>query len=124
MTRAMMMTVLARFDGEDTAGGATWYEKGMDWAVSNSVSDGSDPNGNVSREQLAVMLWRYAGSPAPSGSLESFSDAGSVSAYARDAMRWAVENGVINGFGNGQLGPQGQATRAQVAQVLKNFIEA
>lgn len=122
MTRAMLMTVLARFDGADTSGGDTWYEKGMDWAVANGVSDGSAPDGNISREQLAVMLWRYSGSPAPSGSLDGFTDAGAVSGYAQEAMLWAVENGVVSGFGDGTLAPQGQATRAQVAQMMKNFI--
>lgn len=124
MTRAMLVTVLARFDGEDTTGGDSWYQKGVDWAVTNGVSDGSNPNGNITREQLAVMLWRYSGSPVPTGTLDRFDDAGSVSGYAQDAMRWAVENGIINGFGNGQLAPNGQATRAQVAQMLKNFISA
>lgn len=123
MTRAMLMTVLARFDGTDTSGGDTWYEKGMNWAVDKGVSDGSAPDGNISREQLAVMLWRYSGSPASSGALDRFTDGDFVSGYAQEAMRWAVENGVINGD-NGKLSPQGQATRAQVAQMLKNFIEA
>lgn len=123
MTRAMMMTILARFDGEDTSGGNSWYEKGMDWAVANSISDGRNPNSNITREQLAVMLWRYVGSPASNGGLDGFSDADSISAYAQEAMRWAVENKIINGFGNGRLGPQSEATRAQVAQMLKNFLE-
>ena len=64
MTRAMLMTVLARFDGQDTTGGAVWYEKAMEWAREHGVSDGSDPEGSITREQLATMLWRYAGSPA------------------------------------------------------------
>lgn len=123
MTRAMMMTVLARLDGEDTSGGNSWYEKGMNWAVDNGISDGRNPNSNITREQLTVMLWRYAGSPASNGRLDGFSDADSISAYAQEAMRWAVENKIINGFGNGRLGPQSEATRAQVAQMLKNFLE-
>lgn len=123
MTRAMLMTVLARFDGEDTAGGSVWYEKGMAWAVANGVSDGSNPNGSITREQFATMLWRYAGSPAAGGSLTGFSDAGSVSGYATDAMRWAVSTGIISGMGNGLLAPQGNATRAQVAAILMRFTE-
>lgn len=123
MSRSMLMNVLARFDGEETAGGSTWYEKGMDWAVSKGISDGSDPDGNISREQVVAMLWRYAGSPAPGKTLDDFADASLVSDYAKDAMSWAVENGIIGGYGDGQLGPQGHATRAQVAQLLKNFIE-
>ena len=122
MTRAMLMTVLARFDGADTAGGAIWYEKGLNWAVANGISDGTNPNGNVTREQLVTMLWRYVGSPAASGDLSCFPDASQTSSFAQEAMRWAVENGIVSGYGNGQLGPQDQATRAQVAQIMMNFI--
>ena len=123
MTRAMLMTVLARLGGADTEGGATWYEKGLNWAMANGISDGTNPNGNITREQLVTMLWRYAGSPAASGDLSRFPDASQTSSYAQDAMRWAVENGIVIGYDNGQLGPQNQATRAQVAQIMKNFIE-
>ena len=62
-TRAMLMTVLARYAGEDTTGGATWYEKGMNWAKAKGVSDGTNPNANITREQLVTMMYRYAGSP-------------------------------------------------------------
>lgn len=123
MTRAMLVTVLARFDGEDTSGGSVWYEKGMAWAVSRGVSDGSDPYGAITREQLAAMLCRYAGSPAASGSLDGFADAHSVSDYALDAMRWAVEAGLIGGMGDGALAPQAGATRAQVATMLMRYVE-
>lgn len=123
MTRAQLMTVLARFDGEDTTGGSVWYEKGMEWAKRNGVSDGSNPNGNITREQLATMLWRYAGSPAVEGSLDRFSDAGKVTGYATNAMRWAVENGLIGGMGDGTLNPQGNATRAQLAVILMRYCE-
>lgn len=123
MTRAMLVTALARFDGADTTGGTTWYEKSMDWAVANSISDGSDPAGNITREQLVTMLWRYAGSPAAAGDLSGFTDTDRLSGFAQEAMRWAVENGVINGLGAGQLAPQEQATRAQVAQILQNYLE-
>lgn len=122
MTRAMLMTVLARFDGVNTAGGATWYAKATEWAVAHGISDGSNPDSNITREQLVTMLWRYYGSPAASGDLSGYADVGQVSEYAQEAMRWAVERGIINGFGDGRLGPQGQATRAQVAQILKNLI--
>lgn len=67
MTRAMLMTVLARFDGQDTTGGAVWYEKAMTWAKENGISDGSNPDGSITREQLATMLWRYVGSPSGDG---------------------------------------------------------
>ena len=121
-TRAMLMTVLARYAGEDTAGGATWYEKGMNWAKAKGVSDGTNPNANITREQLVTMMYRYAGSPKADGKLDSFSDAASVSTYAADAMQWAVANGIVNGS-NGKLNPQNNATRAQVAAILMRFCE-
>ncbi len=122
MTRAMLMTVLARLDGQDTSGGATWYEKGMAWAVAQGISDGTNPNGTIAREQLAAMLYRYAGSPATSGNLDIFLDSGRVSKYAVDALRWAVEQGILSGMGDGTLNPQGPATRAQVAAMLMRFM--
>ena len=121
-TRAMLMTVLARYAGEDTTGGATWYEKGMNWAKAKGVSDGTNPNANITREQLVTMLYRYAGSPKADGKLDSFSDAASVSTYAADAMQWAVANGIVNGS-NGKLNPQDNATRAEVAAILMRFCE-
>ena len=121
-TRAMLMTVLARYAGEDTTGGATWYEKSMAWAKAKGVSDGTNPNANITREQLVTMLYRYAGSPKADGKLDSFSDAASVSTYAADAMQWAVANGIVNGS-NGKLNPQNNATRAQVAVILMRFCE-
>ena len=121
-TRAMLMTVLARYAGEDTTGGATWYEKGMEWAKAKGVSDGTNPNANITREQLVTMLYRYAGSPKADGKLDSFSDSASVSSYAADAMQWAVANGIVNGS-NGKLNPQNNATRAEVAAILMRFCE-
>lgn len=90
MTRAMMMMVLARFDGHDTAvdAGEAWYAEGMAWAVENGISDGTNPNGFITREQLVTMLWRYAGSPASSYALDSFQDQGEVAGYATAAMAW------------------------------------
>ena len=121
-TRAMLMTVLARYAGEDTTGGATWYEKGMNWAKAKGVSDGTNPNANITREQLVTMMYRYAGSPKADGKLDSFSDAASVSTYAASAMQWAVANGIVNGS-NGKLNPQDNATRAEVAAILMRFCE-
>ena len=121
-TRGMLMTVLARYAGEDTTGGATWYEKSMEWAKAKGVSDGTTPNANITREQLVTMMYRYAGSPKADGKLDSFSDAASVSTYAADAMQWAVANGIVNGS-NGKLNPQNNATRAEVAAILMRFCE-
>ncbi|MFQ9975851.1 MAG: InlB B-repeat-containing protein [Butyricicoccus sp.] len=121
-TRGMLMTVLARYAGEDTTGSTPWYQKGMEWAKANGVSDGTNPEVNITREQLVTMLYRYAGSPKANGSLDSFSDAASVSSYAVNAMQWAVANGIVNGS-NGKLNPQNNATRAEVAAILMRFCE-
>lgn len=121
MTRGMVVTVIARLAGENTDGGANWYDKGCAWAVANGVSDGTDPNGSITREQLAAMLYRYCGSPAASGSLSTYADAASVSAFASDAMQWCVNNGITNGM-DGLLNPQGQATRAQVSAMFARYI--
>ena len=119
MTRQMLMTVLARLDGTDTSGNA--YAKGMEWAIRNGVSNGSDPEGKITREQLATMLWRYAGSPSVSGRMTGFADADQISGYAEDAMLWATKAGIIGGKGNGQLDPKGYATRAEVAAMLMRY---
>ncbi len=126
MTRAMLMTVLARIDGADTTAAASgnWYDKGLAWAVEKKVSDGSAPMSSISREQLVTMLYRYAGQPAVTdGSLSSFSDASSVSDYAKTAMTWAVKNGIINGM-DGKIAPKSNATRAQVAAMIQRYIKA
>ena len=121
-TRGMLMTVLARYAGEDTTGSTPWYQKGMEWAKANGVSDGTNPEVNITREQLVTMLYRYVGSPKANGSLDSFSDAASVSSYAVNAMQWTVANGIVNGS-NGKLNPQNNATRAEVAAILMRFCE-
>ena len=120
MTRAMMTTILARYEGLDTSGGSVWYEKGWNWAKENGISDGNAPDDNVSREQIVTMLYRYAGSPAVSGTLTGFQDSDAVNVYAAQAMVWAVENGIIQGD-NGMLRPQDAATRAQVAAILSRL---
>lgn len=123
MTRGMVNTVLARLAGADTAGGETWYAKGTAWAVENGISDGTNPEQPVTREQLAAMLYRYAGSPAVSGEL-GFDDADSISAWARDAVRWCVDNGILNGVGGNRMTPQDLARRGQVAAMLMRFLQA
>ena len=123
MTRGMIVTVLARFEGVDTTTGSTWYEAGRQWAMANGVSDGTNMDQSLTREQLATMLYRYAGSPTVSGSLSGYTDVGNVSSWASDAMIWAVESGLINGMGGGILAPQGIATRAQVATILMRFLQ-
>ena len=120
-TRAMLMTVLARMNGADTTGSDPWYAKGMEWAKTNGVSDGTNPEGVITREQLAVMLYRDAGSPEVEELKLIFSDADKVSSWAADAVTWAVVNGVLSGKGDNTLDPQGSASRAEVAQMLYNY---
>ena len=123
MTRAMFFTVLARMDGVDTTGGATWYDKAMAWAMSEGITDGTNPEATITREQLAVMLYRYAGSSAVSASLTGYADAASVSDWAQDGMNWAVSQSVITGKTGSVLDPQGTASRAEVATMLMRFIQ-
>ena len=122
MTRGMVSTVLARLAGEDTSGSTPWYAKGTAWAVENGVSDGKNPESPVTREQMATMLYRFAGSPEVSGEL-SFADAGQVSAWAHDAVLWCVQNGILNGVSGNRLAPQALAQRAQVAAMLQRFLQ-
>lgn len=128
MTRSMLVTVLARLDGQDTAGGETWYSKAAEWAKENGVSDGSNPNGAITREQLAAMLYRYAqnmGMDTTQGGMKirEFSDYESISGYSAEAMAWCVNLGLISGMGDNTLNPQGNASRAQVAAILMRFCE-
>ena len=81
------MTVLARYAGKDTTGSTPWYQVGMDWSKANGVSDGTNPNADITREQLVTILYRYAGSPTANGKLDNFSDSASVSSYAENAMQ-------------------------------------
>ena len=121
-TRAMIWTVLARMNGQNVDGGTPWYAMAQSWAMTANVSDGTNPGNPISREELATMLYRAAGSPDVSGNLLSYSDGSSVSAWAESAMLWATQNGIISGI-DGMLTPQGQATRAQVATMLMRFRE-
>ncbi len=120
-TRQALWMVLARIDGASPSDMAA----ARDWATQNSVSDGSNPGGAMTRQQMVTMLYRYAqskGYKTTGGvSLDSFTDASSVADYARDAMNWAVGNGIVQGTGNGTLNPDGTATRAHFAAFLHRF---
>ncbi|RKJ81916.1 hypothetical protein D7X33_03020 [Butyricicoccus sp. 1XD8-22] len=136
LSRGMLAQIL--FNAEGRPSGSTvpafadvparaWFTDAVAWAAAKNIVSGYvnglfGPNDSVTREQLAVMLWRYAGSPAPTSQALSFSDADAAGGYARMALCWAVENGIMSGNG-GRLDPKGQVTRAQTAQMLKNFIE-
>ena len=124
MTRAMLATVLYRYDGEQNgAAGETWYAAAVDWAKAKGISDGARLNGPITREQLAVMLYRYAGGAAEAGTL-SFADADMVSGWARDAVAWAADKGILTGRSAERLDPKGSATRAEVAAMLMRFCKA
>ena len=140
MTRAMLVTVLYRLEGEPTVTGRSsftdvrsgaYYEKSVIWAAANGIVTGTDstsfsPDAKVTREQLAAILYRYAQyrklATDASAKLNSFTDADSVSAYASEALGWAVSEGLINGA-SGKLMPKGDATRAQVAAILHRFVK-
>lgn len=137
MTRAMLVTILWRMEGEpvvnyllpftDVDGGA-WYAEAVRWASSEGIVTGvSDtsfaPNAEITREQLATILHRYAGEPATAANLAGYADGNQVSAYAVDAMSWCVEHGIITGTTAATLEPQGTATRAQAAAMLMRFAE-
>lgn len=135
-TRAMLVTMLYRAAGEPAVRGTntfrdvaanTWYTDAIIWASTNGIVTGVDdglfnPNGAITREQLATILYRYAkyvgDDVSASASLAGFTDAGSISDYAKDAMSWAVAAGLFEGRDNGKLEPTGTATRAEIATVF------
>ena len=112
MTRAMIVTVLARFEGVDTTTGSTWYEAGQQWAMQNGVSDGSNMDASLTREQLVTMFYRYAqskGYDTTQGgmAIREYADFEQISDYAAEAMTWAVNTGLISGTSTTTLSPQG-----------------
>lgn len=136
-TRGMIVTILWRLEGSplvstslnyDDVKPEDWYGEAVRWADSAGVVTGYGngkfgPNDTITREQMAAMLWRYAGSPKADGRLSSFVDGEQTSDWARPAMIWAVEQGLITGVGNDRLEPRGQATRAQAATILMRFAQ-
>ena len=137
MTRGMMVAVLHRMENEPESNPADfldvanslYYAEAVAWAAKNEIvvgyGDGKfAPDAPITREQLAAILYRYSGSPAFSGTLTEFTDVDNASGYALDALRWAVEQGIIQGRGDGTLNPAGNATRAEVAAMLQRFCKA
>ncbi len=138
MTRGMLATVLYRLAKEpettdsnlfDDVASGQYYTEAVAWAagkgIVNGYGDGTfGPGNSITREQLAVMLWRYAGSPASAGTLDGFNDRDKIHAWAADALAWAVEQKIVSGRGGGILDPIGQATRAEVAAMLMRYCEA
>ena len=125
-TRGMIVTILARVEGVNT-NGTPWYAAGQKWAMDNGISDGTNMIGEVTREQLAAILYRYAKlkgyDTSKSNKLDSFKDADKVSSWAVEAMQWANAESLINGKSNSMLDPQGKATRAETAAILMRFME-
>ena len=122
LTRAMVWAVLARVDGE-TISGDSWMTDAQAWAVESGVSDGTDPTGYVTREQLVTMLYRFAGEPAGAADISGYPDAASISDWAADAMAWAVKVGLIEGDEVGALNPTANSTRAHAATFFMRFCE-
>ena len=137
LTRAELVTVLYRMAGEPSVEGlehpfvdvaeGQWYSDAITWAYNTEVVNGTSettfaPGANITREQIAAILFRFSGADAgETDALADFTDADKVNAYALDAMNWAVANGLINGMGDGTLMPQGNATRAQIATILMRY---
>lgn len=139
MTRAMLVTVLWRYEGKPKEGAngftdvknGVWYTDAVAWAAKNNIVYGTspttfDPEGNITREQIAAILYRYANQKGldtgKRASLNAFPDADRVGSYAKEAMEWCVAEGIINGS-DGKLAPLNNATRAQVATMLMRYIE-
>ena len=123
LTRAMVWTIIARAEGVDTTGGATWYAKAQEWVTAKGISDGENPSAAITRQELVTMLYRLAGEPAVSGTITA-PDAASVSTWATDAMTWAMNIGLVEGDENGAVTPTATATRAQAAALIMRYLEA
>jgi hypothetical protein len=138
LSRAMLAQILYNDAGKpavtsttafsDVADGV-WYTNAVTWAYQEGIVKGYGdgkfgPDDEISRQDLVVMLWRYSGEAETSRTTLDFQDADQVSEYAREAMLWAHENGIINGDGSGNLLPRGLATRAQTAQMKMNFLNS
>ncbi|MBQ2603016.1 MAG: S-layer homology domain-containing protein, partial [Oscillospiraceae bacterium] len=141
-TRAMIVTVLWRLENEPQSNNVLtfndvpegkWYTEAIRWASAKHIAGGYSsetfgPNDNVTREQLCAMLYRYAKTrdenitAAEDADLSAFTDSGEISAWAEEAIRWAVAEGIMDGVGEGRINPKGLATRAQTAALLCRLI--
>lgn len=124
LTRAMVWTILARASGVDTDGGASWYAKAQEWAAAKGISDGENPDAAITREEFVTMLWRLAGEPVYTADLSRVPDAGSISAWAQQAMCWAWATGLIEGDETGAVSPAASASRAAAATLIMRYLEA
>ncbi len=140
LTRGMLVTILYRLEKEPDCSASTfsdvedgmWYTKGIAWAAENNVVSGVGdnqfaPNSNITREQIALIMYNYSNLHAfdtkESKSVAEFKDANSVSAWAKEAVEWAVGAGLLSGKGDGILDPKGNATRAEIATILMRYVE-
>ncbi len=130
-TRPMMVTILSRMDGCDTEGGASWDEVGKAWAKTYGISDGIPEEGNITREEFATMLYRYAQKEGKGFTgawmfLLDFKDADKVSSWASEAVHWCVMKGILQGrtgLYEGMLDPQATLTRAEASAMIQRFCE-
>ena len=121
-TRAMLWTMFARLKGASLTSSTPWYASAQTWVVAQGLSDGTVADGSITREQLATMLYRFAGSPADAHTLlDDYVDGTHVSSYAQQAMNWAIAGGIIAGTNDKMLQPHATATRAQVATMLVRY---
>ena len=136
MSRAMLATVLYRMSGETAKAGSSfrdvsssaYYAAAVNWASNKGIVNGTganvfSPNANITREQLAAMLYRYAGEPSVSADLSAYTDAVSISPYAEKAVEWCVAEGILSGKSATSLAPQDTATRAECAAMLQRFAD-
>jgi len=137
LSRAQLAQILYNHAGRPAVTGASpfidvangkWYTSAIVWANQRGVVGGYGnslfgPDDNITREQLAVMLWRYAGNPAATNKELHFNDIDEAGGYALEALRWAVEKGILTGYGNGRLNPTGLATRAEAAAMLMRYMK-
>ena len=122
MTRAMLATALARLDGVQTHGGATWYEKAAAWSAARRIWDGSEPDSNITCGQLMTMIWKYHGSPVAEDKLSGSEYSGQMNEEQK-AMDWAVRNGFAGIFGKEIPDPQSPVNRSQAAWVIMEFVK-
>ena len=140
LNRAMMITILHRIDGDnsvyekdifDDVEKNSWYENAVNWGFENKIVSGTGestfaPMNNLTREQLCVMLYNYTthiGVKTEFADISSYTDNETVSAWARDAVSWAVQEKIITGKGNSSLAPKDSATRAEAAAVIRRYVE-
>lgn len=124
MTRAMMWTVLYRYaDNSKSTSGVEWYKNAKNWVVENNYSDGQNYESDITRQEVATILYRYAQSPSVATNyISGYTDGSSVASWAKDAMNWAVSKGIITGNTKGELQPTEFASRAEVATIFMRFI--